>query len=81
MDIYWKIKKDNPNKTITLNIMINSRTVFEFLFNDETFKLRVLHVLKAIIFKGNDLHIGDINIDIKNNNIHENLDFMNVRNK
>lgn len=75
----WKRNKDNPKKTMTLNIMMNSGSVFEFAFYNEQFKLRVLHVLEAIISGGSGLHIGDINIDIKNNNIDGDLRFMNGR--
>ena len=72
-------KKNNPEKTMTLSIMMNSGSVFEFLFYDESFKIHVLHVLETIISGGNSLHIGDINIDIKNNHIDGNLEFMNGR--
>lgn len=72
-------KKNNPEKTMTLSIMMNSGSVFEFLFYDESFKIQVLHVLETIISGGNSLHIGDINIDIKNNHIDGNLEFMNGR--
>lgn len=73
----WKTKSDNPDKTMTLNIIMNSGNVFRLAFNDENFKLRVLKVLEAIIAKGNDYRIGDINIDIKNSTIQGDLSFMN----
>lgn len=74
---WWKAKKKNPEKIITLNITMNSGARFRFAFEDEEFKERVLKVLETIISRGNSLNIGDINIDIKNNNIQGDLDFMN----
>lgn len=75
---WWK-KKETPDRTMTLNISMNSGYVFQFIFYDEQFKLRVLKVLETIISQGQNLNIGDINVDIKNNNIQGNLDFMNIR--
>lgn len=73
----WIQKNNNPDKTMTLNIMMNSGNIFKLAFYDEKFKLRVLKVLEAIIAKGNDYRIGDISIDIKNSNIQGDLSFMN----
>lgn len=73
----WKKKSNNPDKTMTLDIMMNSGSIFNLVFYDENFKLKVLRVLESIISKGNNYQIGDINIDIKNNKIQGDLSFMN----
>jgi hypothetical protein len=75
----WWNKNNNPDKTETLNITMNSGTVFGFLFKDEVFKMRVLRVLEGIIADGGKRKIGDINIDINNCDIKGDLSFMNGR--
>lgn len=75
----WWNRNNNPNKTETLNITMNSGTIFEFIFSDEKFKMQVLRVLEGIIADGGKSKFGDISIDISNSQIHGNLDFMNGR--
>lgn len=78
---FWWNKKNNPGKTMTLNIMMNSGAVYGFLFNSEEFKLRVLRVLEIIIAesKNPQISVGDISIDIKNDKIIGDVSFLNGR--
>lgn len=76
---YWWNKNNNPDKTETLNVVMNSGTVFQFLFENEKFKMRVLQVLEGIIADGGKSTIGDINIDLHSSEIHGDLSFMNGR--
>lgn len=76
---YWWKKNNVPDKTETLKIMMNSGTLFEFIFVDEKFKMQVLRVLEGIIADGGKSTIGDINIDLHSSQIHGDLSFMNGR--
>lgn len=76
---FWWKKNNNPDKTETLNVVMNSGTVFQFLFENEKFKMQVLRVLEGIIADRGKSTIGDINIDISNNQIQGDLSFMNGR--
>ena len=61
-------QRNNPQKIMTLTIIMNSGRSYGFVFYDEFFKLKVLRVLETIISytnRTNTMQIGDINIDKK----------------
>ena len=76
---YWWNKNNNPDKTETLNVVMNSGTIYQFLIEDEKFKMHVLRILEGIIADGGKNTIGDINIDLHSSEIHGDLSFMNGR--
>lgn len=73
-------QRSNPQKIMTLTIIMNSGRSYDFVFYDDDFKLEVLQVLETIISyanRTNAMQIGDINIDIKNSRINGDLSFLN----